>query len=70
MRNREIVNGVGAIGVVLSMVGGTIVCLLVVAFGGGMQSVAAVGAIGMIVTAALEFLGRRLSGRDAEQEPD
>ncbi|WP_179266286.1 hypothetical protein [Asanoa hainanensis] len=48
---------------VLSAVTAIIVFLLVMAMGGGLRSVAAIGAIGAIVSAALQFLDRRV-GRD------
>jgi hypothetical protein len=56
--------------VVLAVITGIIVSLLVVAFGDGMRSVAAIGAIGVIVSAALQFLDRRVGRGGADQEPD
>ncbi|MEV4534751.1 hypothetical protein AB0J82_13065 [Asanoa sp. NPDC049518] len=70
MWNREIDWSIGVVVAVLSAVIAIIVFLLIVAVGDGMQSVAAIGAIGAIVSATLQFLDRRV-GRDAmDREPD
>ena len=70
MWNRKIAWSVGMVIIVLAMITGIIVSLLVVAFGDGMRSVAAIGAIGVIVSAALQFLDRRVGRGGADHEPD
>jgi hypothetical protein len=61
---------VGTLIIVLVTIIGIITCLMLVAFGGGTESVAAIGTIGVIVSAALRFLDRYVGGDVAGRETE